>query len=58
MHIESLQGKRWFIWTLVILLVSGVGLVTYIMTSGDDNSFGSTITHRIHKPVVKKSVAN
>ena len=46
MKIEKLEGKRWFIWTIVIVIVAGVALVTYIMTSDTDYSvYGSTITH-------------
>lgn len=38
---------RWFIWTIVFLIVTGISLVSYIMlsdtSSADD---GSTPTHR------------
>ncbi len=38
------QNKRWFIWTLVVLLVAGVALVSYINftdvdASGDQGSW-------------------
>lgn len=40
------ESPRWFIWTLVILAVAGVALVTYIMTSGEQYIDGSTVIHR------------
>jgi hypothetical protein len=42
---------RWFIWTIVFLLVSGVSLVSYIMITSDDttDSFMSFPTHRTKK---------
>ncbi|GAC1413019.1 MAG: hypothetical protein NVSMB66_3780 [Candidatus Doudnabacteria bacterium] len=51
MQIKSLEGKRWFIWTLVLLAVAGVALVTFIMTSGDDDSSGTTLRHRIKSQI-------
>lgn len=47
-----LQGKRWFIWTLVVLLVAGVALVTYISFS--DTAQSDTGTTLIHRPVETK----
>jgi hypothetical protein len=32
---------RWFIWTIVFLLVSGIGLVTFIVTSSDSEASGA-----------------
>lgn len=40
MNIKELQGHRWFIWTLVFLVVSGVGLVTYINYTSSTASEG------------------
>lgn len=37
-----LYNPRWFIWTIVFLLVSGVSLVSYILISGsgiDEDSY-------------------
>lgn len=37
--LEIIEGKRWFIWTLVIIVVSGIALATLITyVSLDDNS--------------------
>ncbi len=43
---------RWFIWTIVFLLVSGVSLVSYIMITGieqDSQLFDTTTVIRAHK---------
>lgn len=43
---------RWFIWTIVFLLVSGVSLVSYIMITDinqDTTLFDTTTTIRAHK---------
>lgn len=54
MQIQSLQGKRWFIWALVIIVVAGVLLVTYIMTSGEDNGYATTVKHQVKDAATKK----
>jgi hypothetical protein len=54
MKIESLEGKRWFIWAIVLLVVAGVLLTTYIMTSGNDDSYASTIIHQEKEATKKK----
>jgi hypothetical protein len=46
------NDPRWFIWTIVFLLVSGVSLVSYIMITSDDiteNSFLQFPAHRTKK---------
>jgi hypothetical protein len=36
---KGTYDPRWFIWTIVFLIVSGVSLVSYILiTSSNDNS--------------------
>lgn len=43
---------RWFVWTIVFLLVTGVSLVTYITyTSITEDVSGSTPVH-VHKTSV------
>ena len=39
---EKPYDPRWFVWTIVFLIVSGVSLVSYILitTSNDDASNG------------------
>lgn len=41
-NLARLEAKtydpRWFIWTVVILIVSGVSLVSYIIISGSNDS--------------------
>ena len=32
---ENQYDPRWFIWTIVFLLVTGISLVSYIMLSDD-----------------------
>ena len=34
---QSSYDPRWFIWTIVFLVSTGVMLVTYIVTSSDNN---------------------
>ena len=54
---NALQGKRWFIWTIVFLIVAGVGLTTWIMyTSADQPDSASFVIHRVHsqQPAPKK----
>jgi hypothetical protein len=46
---------RWFIWTIVFLVVTGISLVSYIALSDTglaDDSVGVT-THTTHKTVKK-----
>ncbi len=38
------KGERWFIWTMVFLLVSGVSLVSYIMITDIGNTQVTDIT--------------
>jgi hypothetical protein len=38
---NNLSDNRWFIWTIVFLVVSGVSLVSYIAIS-DTNQYDST----------------
>lgn len=43
---------RWFVWTIVFLLVTGVSLVTYITYSSlTEDASGSTTRH-VQKPSV------
>lgn len=46
--IKSLEGHRWFIWTLVFLVVAGVALTAYISFSGVDTiaAWPTHVTHR------------
>jgi hypothetical protein len=44
---------RWFIWTIVFLLVTGISLVSYIMlsdtSSANDGSPVTVPNHSVHK---------
>ena len=38
---------RWFIWTIVFLVVTGVALTTYIATSSDTSAdFGEIVVNK------------
>lgn len=43
---------RWFIWTIVFLLVSGISLVSWIMLSDTSQADASAIT--VHHAVTHK----
>jgi hypothetical protein len=46
--------SRWFIWTIVFLVVTGISLVSYITLSGsgtDDSSAPTVVVH--HKVPTK-----
>lgn len=50
--------SRWFIWTIVILVVAGISLVSYIALSDngsvDDSGIASTAVHgTVHNSSVK-----
>ncbi len=60
---NNLSDNRWFIWTIVFLVVSGVSLVSYIAIS-DVNQYDSTdvtigVSHpeKAAKPVTNKAPA-
>lgn len=40
--------SRWFIWTIVFLVVTGISLVSYITLSGDSTSDSSSPTVVAH----------
>ncbi len=42
--VKPIADNRWFIWTIVFLLVSGVSLVSYIMISDIDSTQYDTTT--------------
>ena len=50
--------SRWFIWTIVILVVTGISLVSYIALSDngsvDDSGIAATTAHASTHQVVKK----
>lgn len=45
-------NPRWFIWTIVFLVVSGVALVSYIVFSDTAVSYQGDVT--THKAVTRK----
>ncbi len=45
-------NPRWFIWTIVFLVVSGVALVSYIVLSDTSNAYNSDFP--VHRTTVKK----
>jgi hypothetical protein len=40
---QKLYDPRWFIWTIVFLLVSGISLVSYITITGSGIDDGSQV---------------
>lgn len=47
-----LYNPRWFVWTVMFLLVTGVSLVSYIILSDPAiESGGETVRHVVKKPV-------
>ena len=44
------KDSRWFIWTIVFLVVAGVSLVTYISYFNISDQYASTdtIIHHVH----------
>ncbi len=54
MELQSLQGKRWFIWAIVALVAAGVGLTTYIVSSEEDVGYPTTVVHQEKEPETPK----
>ena len=58
-NMQALSGSydtRWFIWTIVFLVVTGISLVSYIAlsdTGSADNSSVTTVNHVAHKTLKK-----
>jgi hypothetical protein len=49
---------RWFIWTIVFLVVTGISLVSYIVLSGDSSTdVGSPIVAKQQIQQVRKAEA-
>ena len=48
---QKAYDPRWFIWTIVFLVVSGVALVSYIVFSSDPTTedYTQVITHETIK---------
>jgi hypothetical protein len=47
---QTTYDPRWFIWTIVFLVSTGVMLVTYITTtSANDNAEVVTTTNTLHR---------
>jgi hypothetical protein len=55
--IKALEGKRWFIWTLVFLVASGVALVSYISLT-DLDSVPTQLRHKSASQEQKSSAVN
>ncbi len=55
-----MKNNRWFIWTLVFLIVAGVGLVAYINIASDSEAsqaIPNMVVHQVKPvptPVAKK----
>ncbi len=47
---------RWFIWTIVFLLVTGVSLVTYITYSSLTEDVSGSTTRHVQKPSLHMGV--
>lgn len=45
-------NPRWFIWTIVFLVVTGVALVSYIVLSDTSNAYGGDFP--VHRAALKK----
>jgi hypothetical protein len=52
-----MKNNRWFIWTIVFLVVAGVGLVAYINYVGITDSVQAVPSFVVHqaKPVPAKN---
>lgn len=50
---QKIYDPRWFIWTIVFLLVTGIALVSYIMLSDTSSADNSTVT--VHKSPARKN---
>ena len=51
---QNQYDPRWFIWTIVFLLVTGISLVSYIMLSDTSSAdYGPLTIHKLHQPVKK-----
>jgi hypothetical protein len=37
-EVQAKYDPRWFVWTIVFLIVTGVSLVTYIVVSDTNNT--------------------
>jgi hypothetical protein len=49
--VQQSYDPRWFIWTIVFLLVTGISLVSYIMLSDTSSADqGGVIVHRTSTP--------
>ncbi len=48
------NGVRWFVWTIVFLVVAGIGLTTYIIvvTSNDDSQVSGELITPYHQQKV------
>jgi hypothetical protein len=53
MPMKDEYNPRWFIWTIVFLVVTGVSLVAFITLSGDEGYSDITL-HRTSKVVTQK----
>lgn len=53
---QSSYDSRWFIWTIVFLVVTGVSLVSYIALSSNvgDESSAAVVTHKTPVKAVSK----
>ncbi len=49
--IQNSYDPRWFIWTIVVLVATGITLVTYIITSDSSNAVSGDVTTQtiVHK---------
>lgn len=57
---KKLSNNRWFIWTIVFLLVSGVSLVSYIMITDVSDNLAmdtTTVNHQVKTPTASKTPA-
>jgi len=52
---QNNYDPRWFIWTIVFLLVTGISLVSYIMMSDAGGALDFSVTVH-HNPNIKTTV--
>lgn len=50
---QKAYDPRWFIWSIVFLVVTGVSLTAYIALSGDNSADASALAVVHHKSLKK-----
>jgi hypothetical protein len=48
--IKGLENQRWFIWTIILIMIIGISLATYIYYVGQTDDWGASGDFVIHHP--------